>query len=202
MYHPPSQLTRPQCDKAEPACGQCQDAGLNCEGYGRELVWVNATTEEPSTRRPINVPEPWQVRYASQPGNNVMRVLSDSMARSAREQKYLGMFWSAYLPNGRAFSSRASRLSSGGWTAHMGKLYDSEPTLRLAAMAMSASVLGHQNDDRQLIIKGLKAYSQAITEMGTAVIRPDRTNGDGLLAASRLMEFYEVCCRRSVIALR
>lgn len=187
-----AQLTSFQCDKAEPACNQCISVGLACEGYGRDLVWVNATTEGPSKRRRANVFQPWQVRYASQPGSNVRIVLKESLAKTAREQKYLGVFWSAYLPNGRSFSSRASRLSTGGWTAHMGKLYDAEPTLRLASMAMSASVLGHQSHDSQLVIKGLQAYSQAIAEMGNAVSEPSRRRGDGLLAASRLMEFYEV----------
>ena len=75
----------------------------------------------------------------------------------------------------------------------MDKLYDAEPTLRLASLAMSASVIGHQNHDGQLIIKGLKAYSEAIQEMTRAVASDSRRLGDGLLAAARLMEFYEVC---------
>lgn len=133
------------------------------------------------------------MRYAGQPGTNINIILRESLAKTAREQKYLGLFWSAYLPNGRSFTSRASRLSTGGWTTHMGKLYDAEPTLRLASLAMSASVIGHQNNDSQLIIKGLKAYSEAIQEMGKAVSCNSRRLGDGLLAASRLMEFYEVC---------
>ncbi|KAJ3499083.1 hypothetical protein NLG97_g605 [Lecanicillium saksenae] len=184
------------CDKAEPSCNQCLAAGLICEGYGRELVWVNATAEEEPTgrqRRPVaNPSEPWQVRYAGQPGTNIDVILRDSLAKTAREQKYLGMFWSAYLPNGRAFTSRGCKLSTGGWTSHMGKLYDAEPTLRLASLAMSASVIGHQNNDSQLVIKGLKAYSEAIQEMGRAVACNSRRVGDGLLAASRLMEFYEI----------
>lgn len=191
------ELTPSQCDKAEPSCSQCLAAGLLCEGYGRDLVWVNATAEEEPAgrmRRPqANQLEPWQVRHAGQPGINIDVILRESLAKTAREQKYLGLFWSAYLPNGRAFTSRACRLSTGGWTAHMGKLYDAEPTLRLASLAMSASVIGNQNNDRQLIIKGLKAYSEAIQEMAKAVASDSRRLGDGLLAAARLMEFYEVC---------
>lgn len=87
-----------------------------CEGYDRDLVWVNATKEEKPTwrqrRPPANPSEPWQVRYAGQPGTNIDVILRESLAETAREQKYLGMFWSAYLPNGRAFTSRASRLST------------------------------------------------------------------------------------------
>ncbi|XWX01515.1 hypothetical protein V2A60_009543 [Cordyceps javanica] len=184
------------CDKAEPSCTQCRAAGLICEGYGRELVWVNATAEEEPAgrqrRTPSNPSEPWQVRFAAQPGLNIDVILRESLTKTAREQKYLGMFWSAYLPNGRAFTSRACRLSTGGWTAHMGRLYDAEPTLRLASLAMSASVIGHQNNDGQLIIKGLQAYSGALQEMTKAVASDSRKLGDGLLAASRLMEFYEI----------
>lgn len=75
----------------------------------------------------------------------------------------------------------------------MGKLYDAEPTLRLASLAMSASVTGHHNHDSQLIVKGLKAYSEPIREMTRAVADDSRKLGDGLLATTCLMEFYEVC---------
>lgn len=118
--------------------------------------------------------------------------MRDSLARTARELKYLGLFWSAYLPNGRAFSPHATKLSTGGWTNVLGRLYDSEPTLRLAALSMSASVLGGQANDQHLKIKGMQTYSQAIEEMSLALKDPSRATGDGLLAASRLMEFYEV----------
>lgn len=180
-----------------PSCGQCKLTGLQCEGYGRDLVWVNATTEEPSKRRTLEPQAPWHVRYAGQAGPDVQIALKESLARTAREQKYLGMFWSAYLPNGRLFSPRASRLSTGGWTGAMGKLYDAEPTLRLASLAMSASVLGGQHNDPHLRVKGLQTYGHAIQEMGIAVKDPRRQVGDGLLAASRLMEFYEVCQMQS-----
>lgn len=119
-------------------------------------------------------------------------VLRDSLARTARELKYLGLFWSAYLPNGRAFTPHATKLSTGGWTNVLGRLYDSEPTLRMAALSMSASVLGGQANDQQLKVKGLQTYSRAIEEMSIALDDPIRSKGDGLLAATRLMEFYEV----------
>lgn len=135
---------------------------------------------------------PWHVRYAGQPDTDVTIVLRDSLAQTAREIKYLGAFWSAYLPNGRAFSPQAAKLSTGGWTGALARLYDSEPTLRLAALATSASVLGGQVDDTHLKIKGLQTYSLALQEMSIALQDPIRATGDGLLAAVRLMEFYEV----------
>ena len=62
----------------------------------------------------------------------------------------------------------------------------------MAALSMSASVLGGQANDQQLKVKGLQTYSRAIEEMSIALDDPIRSKGDGLLAATRLMEFYEV----------
>ncbi|OAA56785.1 Zn(2)-C6 fungal-type DNA-binding domain protein [Cordyceps fumosorosea ARSEF 2679] len=139
------------CDKVEPACSQCRAAGLPCEGYGRDLVWVNSTTSAaPPTGRPPPAaaqPAPWHVRHAGT-GTGTPVVLRDSLARTAREQKYLGLF--------------------------------------------CASVVGHQHGDGQLVVTGLRTYSAALAEMAAATANEERRLGDGLLAASRLMEFYEI----------
>jgi hypothetical protein len=56
-------------------------------------------------------------------------VLSDSLARSAYKSHYLEVFWSSYLPNGRALSSRAVHDTLGGWTNTIQTLYSTDVNL-------------------------------------------------------------------------
>ncbi|OAQ61432.1 fungal transcriptional regulatory protein [Pochonia chlamydosporia 170] len=59
-------------------------------------------------------------------------------------------------------------------------------------MALSASVLGAQNNDSQLKLKGLQTYCSATVDMLNAVQHQKHSRSDGVLAAVRLLEFYEV----------
>jgi hypothetical protein len=119
-------------------------------------------------------------------------LLHESLTQTAREDKYLGLYWSAYLPNGRAFSSAASQLSIGGWTSCLRGLYAGEATLRYAVLALSASMIGSQNNDAQLKLKGLQTYTKAIQRLAEALKDPLRRDSDGLIGAARLMASYEV----------
>lgn len=72
------------------------------------------------------------------------------------------------------------------------RLYDSERTLRFITLALSASMLAEKNGDAQLRIKGVQGYMEAIQEMAVALKSPKRSSSDGVLAAVRLLAFYEV----------
>lgn len=173
-----------------------------CEGYGRELIWINASHEDgdpdksPTSSREDKHRQhkaPWQSTYTKGAGTaNTTVAISDSLALTAREQKYLGIFWNDYLPNGREFSDQACMLSTGSWTRAVNRLHGSEPILDKAMMALSASVLGAQNNDPQLKLKGLQTYCSATADMLHAVQHRRHSRSDGVLAAVRLLEFYEV----------
>lgn len=173
-----------------------------CEGYGRELIWINASNEEKEnqqalTSRPVGKSKqarvPWLSAYTKAAGTaNSSVAISDSLALTAREQKYLGIFWNDYFPNGRAFSDQACMLSTGSWTRAVNNLRGSEPLLHKAMMGLSASVLGAQNNDSQLKLKGLQTYCSATVDMLNAVQHQKHSRSDGVLAAVRLLEFYEV----------
>jgi hypothetical protein len=124
---------------------------------------------------------------------NIGVTMSDALALTARQQQYLGTFWNDYLPNGRAFSDQACMLSTGSWTGAVNRLHGTEPLLHKAMMALSASVLGAQNHDMSLKLKGLQTYCSATADMLNAVQHRKRARSDGVLAAIRLLEFYEAC---------
>ncbi|GKZ50893.1 hypothetical protein AbraIFM66951_004585 [Aspergillus brasiliensis] len=120
--------------------------------------------------------------------------LHESLARTAREVTYVGLYLAAFLPNGRLFSREAAQISSAGWLRHLDKLCRSEKTLRFITLAHGLSMLATRDNDSQLKLKGVQAHSMALQEMRTALQDPQRSTGDGILAAIRLFRFYEASC--------
>ncbi|XRM43799.1 hypothetical protein ABZX51_006954 [Aspergillus tubingensis] len=177
------------CDRRTPFCTQCVQAGLLCEGYSRNhSVWINSTDGE-------------NRKYTKDTGSVQSRIrgapeitLHQSLAGTAREVMYVGLYLSAFLPNGRLFSKEAAQISSAGWLRHLDKLCQSEKTLRFITLAHGLSMLATRDNDSQLKLKGVQAHSMALQEMSTALRDPQRVTGDGILAAIRLFRFYEVSC--------
>lgn len=156
------------------------------------LVWLSATASkdnDDSQREPLGISSSWTARY-TRPTYNKMLI------RTAREQEYLGMLWTSFLPRGREFSIKASKVSTGGWTRALDKLYDAEAALRKAALALSVSMLGEKTKDTATRVSGLLLYDQAVRETSKALQSPKRARGDGVLAAVRLMSLHEVCSQQ------
>lgn len=83
-------------------------------------------------------------------------------------------------------------MSAGGWLTSLGTLYEPEPSLRYAVLAMSCSILGGRDGDSQLRFKGLQTYTLSIKELKKALRDEWRANSDAVLAAIRIMGSYEV----------
>lgn len=175
--------------------------GLVCPGYDADIIFVyNGTggnAESKSIYSKADLAAASSQRYTShntekQRQQHVAVVLHESLAVSSRQQKVTGLFWSTYLPNGRSFSSQAAALSIGGWTSHVENLCSSEASLKLAVLALSSSILGLESNDKQLRIKGLQLYGNATTELAAALQDPERALGNGVLVATRLLQFFEV----------
>lgn len=187
-----------QCDKNTPFCGQCIEAGLVCEGYGRHhSVWINSTYG--GNRRTPSV-----VRTRTSDPSTI--TLNDSLMRVARENRYVGLYLSAFFPNGRLLLQEASYISTAGWIKYHDGICRSEKTLRFITLAHGLSMLATRDNDSQLKFKGVEAHRMALQEMRKVVQDRQRATGDGLLAAVRLFRFYEVsfsstctfCCRHMI----
>ncbi|PYH97069.1 hypothetical protein BO71DRAFT_347838 [Aspergillus ellipticus CBS 707.79] len=172
------------CDKKVPFCGQCIKAGLVCEGYGgrRPTIWINATDGENHSYTALHT------RSSETPAIT----LHGSLVRSARENRYVGLYLTAFLPNGRLFSRDAAWISSAGWLRYYESLCRSEKTLQLITLAHGLSMLATRDNDSQLKLKGFQAHRMALQEMRVGLQDPQRSTGDGLLAAVRLFRFYEI----------
>lgn len=112
--------------------------------------------------------------------------------RSTREDRYVGLYLAAFLPNGRLLSRDASYISAAGWLKYYDGLCRSEKTLRFITLAHGLSMLATRDKDTQMKVKGVQAHRMALQEMRKAVQDSQRATGDGLLAAVRLFRFYEV----------
>ncbi|RKK11713.1 hypothetical protein BFJ63_vAg14596 [Fusarium oxysporum f. sp. narcissi] len=177
------------CDKKVPFCGQCLAMGIPCEGYERQQIWLNSegSTQKSYSKSPSRSP-------SSSPANSpsgVVVILHDSLARTARSQKFTGLFWSDYLSGGSGFSLKASGITSTKWMALYETLSEAEASLQYVAMALSTATLGANNNDTQLMNKSQQAYGLAMQQMALSFVSPSR-NKDGILAAIQLMRVYEV----------
>ncbi|KAF4949052.1 hypothetical protein FSARC_13601 [Fusarium sarcochroum] len=173
------------CDKQEPFCQQCISAGLVCEGYKQLHIWVNSTGKERATYTQAHN----TVRAPAEPGSIT---LYDSLVRSARDTKYIGLFLSGYLPNGRMLSTAATQLSPAGWLRYHEYLSRSEKSLQLITLAHGLATLAERENNEQLRSKGIEAYRAGLRETVVALRDPKRATGDGMLAAVRLYRFYEI----------
>ncbi|KAM5376399.1 hypothetical protein ACJZ2D_005453 [Fusarium nematophilum] len=179
-----------RCDRTIPTCNQCVKAGLPCEGYARDVIFVHATTTAcPVSSRDGPQQRPWFTQYSKQARTVA---LPDPLVRSAREQLYLGHFWSAMLPGGRMFSPEAATMSSVGWTRLVGEFYDSEPSLRYVSLASAMAALAAQNQDHSMRLRALQTYNASVCELGRRLAqrRPDRQ--ESLIVTARLMASFDL----------
>ncbi|KAI7762616.1 hypothetical protein ACKAV7_013920 [Fusarium commune] len=176
------------CDKKVPFCGQCLAIGIPCEGYERQQIWLNSegSAQKSYSKSPSRSP-------SSSPPNSTpgsVAILHDSLTRTARAQKFTGLFWSDYLSGGSGYSLKASGITSTKWMKLYEALSEVEASLQYVAMALSTATLGATNNDIQLMAKSQQAYGLAMQQMATSFISPSR-NKDGILAAIQLMRVYE-----------
>lgn len=175
-----------ECDFRRPVCGQCHKLGIECTGYTRQRLFVNMTMQNSATKPSI-------------PCAAGDIALPDSLARSAYEDKYLGMFWESYLPGSRALSAESVRSTLGGWTNTIQDLYLTENVLRKALLAISLGTVGRRYGEKWMTEQALVLYVAALQDMSTALTVPSKAKGDALLTASKLFSLYEV--RTSVSTL-
>ncbi|KAF4969140.1 hypothetical protein FSARC_3577 [Fusarium sarcochroum] len=177
------------CDKKAPFCGQCLALNIPCEGYGRQSIWLNSEGSKQTfyTKAPARSPsEP----FSSPEKFPSAVILHDSLARTARTQKYTGLFWSDYLSGGNGFSTKASGTTGTQWIRLYEELSEAEPTLRYVAMALSTATLGANNNDNQLKRKSQQAYGLGLQQMAISLESQSKKK-DGILAAIQLMRVYE-----------
>ncbi|KAH8708191.1 hypothetical protein HC256_010337 [Beauveria bassiana] len=105
----------------------------------------------------------------------------------------MGYFGATMLAAGTTVPSDAAMsFASMGWTKYISPLYDTDPTVRCAAMATSSAIIATLHNDKQLQVKGIQAYNNSVMEMVKGLQRTDWYKRDGLLTAARIMATFEL----------
>lgn len=104
----------------------------------------------------------------------------------------LGLFWSHYLPGGKAFSPDAAKMTTGSWTLAVEDLYWKDSVIKYPLLAMATAHLGRKHDDPVMESRALQLYGRGLTEIAQALDKPARAKSDAILGANRLLSMYTV----------
>jgi hypothetical protein len=149
---------------------------LECAGYVRKPVFVVVTKQSYACKTPTIT-------------------LPDALTRSAYEDRYLDLFWSAYLPNGQALSSGAVQDALGGWTNIVQELYTTDDTLKKAVLALCMANAGKLEGLNWMLEESLKLYVSALQDLAATLKRRPKTKRVTILITARLFGLYEVRTR-------
>ncbi|KAK9422920.1 putative Zn(2)-C6 fungal-type domain-containing protein [Seiridium unicorne] len=183
------------CDRNRPSCTQCIKAGLICGGYDRATVFVN------STQAAGRSPTPYRRQNAATslaPGQTSLALsaqeitLPFGLTQTAYNLRYIDRFWSAYLPNGKAFTNAAARLSNGGWVNIALDLYPADRSLQLAMQGVVLRGLGARDENKALVGQGSAAYLKCLQEFHKALNESKRLKHDALLCTAKLLSLFEM----------
>ncbi|KAF4979193.1 hypothetical protein FZEAL_4566 [Fusarium zealandicum] len=174
------------CDKQQPTCTQCDKAGLTCGGYGRARVFVNRAQAGGHASTPYRT----IARSTATSAPDI--TLPFSLTQTAYNLRYVDLFWSAYLPGGKAFTADAMKLSIGGWINVAQDLYPTDRSLQLAMKCVSLCGVGTLYSDESLMKQGLAAYTRCMQELNQALRDPKRLKHDGILCTAKLLSLFEM----------
>jgi hypothetical protein len=151
-------------------------------------LFVNKTADQQATAKPK--PSPSRIEAPATRFSAV--TLPDQLARTACEDKFLGLFWESYLPNGRAFAAGSMRATLGGYNDTISALYPDDNVLKKAILAMCMTTIGKQQGDKWMSDTGLGLYVGAMHDMSSTLERQARVKPDVVLGAARIFSLYEV----------
>lgn len=120
-------------------------------------------------------------------------VLPPSLVRSAREDKYIGLFWDSYIPDRRRFLGTLARYSyANSWVPAMRSLQQNDLALHKIMIALCVGTLGRESREEWMQQESSKLYLGALQEMNVALRTPSRRKSDAVLLATRVFGLYDV----------
>lgn len=158
-----------------------------CTGYERERVFIHFPSAEGDKSQPTT-----EVRAISTPPPEDV-ALHPSLTRSAREVKYISMFWDSYIPERRRFLQTLAKYSYANcWVPSMRRLQQTDSALHKILIALCVGTIGLDSGEEWMRREGSKLYLSALQDMNVGLQTPARRNSDALLLASRVFGLYDV----------
>ena len=189
-----------KCDQERPSCGQCARSGFLCEGYDKARIFINSSQKHGGVNKYSFTPKPYSARnikklvqdQAALTSQVNRLILDPSLERTAVDLKYFGLYWSSFLPNGKAFTPQAGRYSTTGWTAVVQNLCQLDDGVRLALLTNALGLAGQESGQRSLILEGWRMYTRSLQTLAKSISTVGQRKPDMLLAAASLLAGYEV----------
>ncbi|KAH8897508.1 hypothetical protein GQ53DRAFT_888049 [Thozetella sp. PMI_491] len=190
---------RKGCDLERPACNQCRKAGLDCQGYASQRVFVVST---PSNRRAgystsissLSSISPFHFIERNQNSGDIKSF--HLMARPELERRCMDLFWEAYFPSGQPIPPYISRSYTCGWTDTAQNLYREDDSLRSALLANCLLMLGRRCGTLWMLREGLKLYGKALSGLRKSLGICNGFRRDSSIATVKLLSMFEAFSRK------
>ncbi|KXX75960.1 Sterigmatocystin biosynthesis regulatory protein [Madurella mycetomatis] len=182
------------CNLEKPTCGQCKKAGLTCEGYSTQAVFVVSTPRN----RQIGYSVPISSRTSESSWQRTRRntVSSDMtthrlLARPEAERRCIDLFWEVYFPSGRPIPPSAARSYTCTWTETARSLYREDSSLRYALGANCLLITGRRHQATWMLREGARLYGKALADLRRSLGASQGPRRDALIATVKLLCMFE-----------
>lgn len=168
------------CDRGRPTCTQCSNAGLECGGYQRDIVFLNHT----QVTKAGAVPVVYRKEPPKRSGHSLTGItdiaLPNGLAQTAYIEKYISIFLMDYLPEGRSLTG-----PSRDWIEIAHGLHTSNKATQFSLLSLGLFAAGETQ-------YALQSYCFALRKLQTALSIPFQTQNDSTLATCQLLSLFEV----------
>ncbi|KAH6651042.1 hypothetical protein F5144DRAFT_589364 [Chaetomium tenue] len=175
---------------------RCRKAGLACEGYSAERVFVVST---PRSRQagyrasptPSSVGLPWQrIIQQNQVSSNITNLRL--LARPEDERRCIDQFWEAYFSSGQPIPDSAARSYTCTWTETARKFDRGDDCLRYALWANCLLVTGKRHGTVWMLRVGSRFYGEALANLRNSLGGTRGPRRGTLIATIKLLSMFEV----------
>ncbi|KAI0445741.1 hypothetical protein F4803DRAFT_506268 [Xylaria telfairii] len=168
------------CDRGRPTCTQCFNAGLECGGYQRDIVFLNHT----QVTKAAAVPVVYRKESPKRSGHSLAGItdiaLPNGLAQTAYIEKYISIFLTDYLPEGRSLTG-----PSRDWIEIAHGLHTSSKATQLSLLSLGLFAAGETQ-------YALQSYCFALRKLQTSLSVPCQTQNDSTLATCQLLSLFEI----------
>lgn len=113
-----------------------------------------------------------------------------SLESACHARDYSGLFWAAFLPDGKELPVRLMGYTNVGWLNGLHSFDGQPPIVREIILALSLMTASHLNERMQKDL-GARQYTQVLKQLSCSLNGTDQLTA--LCIASRLCGQYEVC---------
>ncbi|KAK4449056.1 hypothetical protein QBC34DRAFT_97714 [Podospora aff. communis PSN243] len=186
------------CDLGRPRCARCLQAGIECDGYERERIFIhtnpNSTTTVTKSKATL-LPTATVAEGGSDesPSSSLPLevAVSASLTRSAHRVNIIATLW-----NLRCTAEHTCELATVLWIAKIQDkpIFLQSPCLQKSILAVCLASIGKQRQTEWMVKEGLQLYGSAVKTLSKALGRlpPSTPPPDSMLVTTRVLAMHEI----------